>query len=135
MSDPQGFLFGLVADIQYACKVLAASVNAVNMFMFGNGCCATQGISHTEGRSQRYEEVPQKLAQAVHNWHRDEPKLQFVLSLGDIIDGRETQVQGPRAYHCTTSSEGCRLAKLSIQIFRLRLMKTSLISKTYSALW
>ena len=51
-----------------------------------------QGIGHTEGRTQRYEEVPQKLMQAVQIWHRDDPKLEFVLSLGDIIDGRSTQV-------------------------------------------
>ena len=51
-----------------------------------------QAIGHTEGRTQRYEEVPQKLTQAVQIWHRDDPKLEFVLSLGDIIDGRPTQV-------------------------------------------
>ncbi|DBA97345.1 hypothetical protein WJX77_003255 [Trebouxia sp. C0004] len=71
MSGETSFVFGLVADIQYACK----------------------GIGHTEGRVQRYEEVPQKLAQAVQIWHRDAPKLGFVLSLGDIIDGRLTQAE------------------------------------------
>ena len=55
-----------------------------------------QGIGHTEGRAQRYEEVPQKLMQAVQIWHRDAPKLGFVLSLGDIIDGRSTQVRTGR---------------------------------------
>ncbi len=54
---------------------------------------ALQDIGHTEGRAQRYEEVPQKLMQAVQIWHRDVPKLGFVLSLGDIIDGRGTQVR------------------------------------------
>ncbi len=57
---------------------------------------SVQGIGHTEGRSQRYEEVPQKLMQAVQIWHRDAPKLGFVLSLGDIIDGRSTQVRTGR---------------------------------------
>ncbi len=57
---------------------------------------AVQGIGHTEGRAQRYEEVPQKLMQAVQIWHRDAPKLTFVLSLGDIIDGRSTQVRTER---------------------------------------
>ncbi|KAA6427520.1 MAG: hypothetical protein FRX49_02183 [Trebouxia sp. A1-2] len=71
MSGETSFVFGLVADIQYACK----------------------GIGHTEGRAQRYEEVPQKLMQAVQIWHRDAPKLEFVLSLGDIIDGRSTQAE------------------------------------------
>ena len=46
----------------------------------------------TEGRVQRYGDVPQRLAQAVQCWHRDFPKLYFVLSLGDIIDGRDSQV-------------------------------------------
>ncbi len=57
---------------------------------------AVQGIGHTEGRAQRYEEVPQKLMQAVQIWHRDDPKLGFVLSLGDIIDGGSTQVRTGR---------------------------------------
>ena len=30
--------------------------------------------------------------QAVQIWHKDDPKLEFVLSLGDIVDGRDTQV-------------------------------------------
>ncbi|KAL3149220.1 hypothetical protein ABBQ32_002045 [Trebouxia sp. C0010 RCD-2024] len=71
MSASPDFMFGLVADIQYACK-------------------ETGG---TEGRVQRYEEVPQKLAQAVKVWRKTMPKLEFVLSLGDIIDGRDLQVE------------------------------------------
>lgn len=51
-----------------------------------------QDAGHTEGRVQRYREVPQKLSQAVQCWHKDFPKLDFVLSLGDIIDGRDSQV-------------------------------------------
>lgn len=51
-----------------------------------------QETGGAEGRVQRYEEVPQKLAQAVQCWHRDSPKLNFVLSLGDIIDGRDSPV-------------------------------------------
>lgn len=64
------FAFGLVADIQYACKV----------------------DSHTEGRCQRYGEVPVKLSDAVSSWQHNEPALKFVLSLGDLVDGRPTQV-------------------------------------------
>jgi len=36
--------------------------------------------------------------QAVQIWHRDAPKLDFVLSLGDIIDGRSTQVRTQRPF-------------------------------------
>lgn len=64
-----------------------------------------QETGGTEGRVQRYEEVPQKLAQAVQDWHRDSPKLNFVLSLGDIIDGRDSQVCYPlNNYHICTCS-------------------------------
>lgn len=105
--------------------LVAASMNALAMCVFSNAYCGTQEMKHTEGRTQRYEEVPQKLAQAVQLWHRDDPKLVFVLSLGDIIDGRETQVHSPCVHTLHTSSKGYKLAKLSIQMFRPRLMKTS----------
>ena len=70
MPTEVGFAFGLVADIQYACKP----------------------ESHTEGRCQRYGEVPAKLSDAVNNWQYHEPPLNFILSLGDLVDGRPIQV-------------------------------------------
>ena len=70
MSAGVGFFFGLVADIQYASKE----------------------DTYTEGRCQRYGEVPAKLFDAVSSWQHNEPPLKFVLSLGDLVDGRPTQV-------------------------------------------
>lgn len=70
MSDRAEFAFGLVADIQYACK----------------------DNKHSEGRCQRYQEVPFKLSQAVKSWQISHIILEFVLSLGDLIDGMPSQV-------------------------------------------
>lgn len=79
---------------------------------------AVQGIGHTEGRAQRYEEVPQKLMQAVQIWHRDAPKLEFVLSLGDIIDGRSTQVRAGRCAVETSALAAVRKHSLLVHAGR-----------------
>lgn len=70
MTNRSEFAFGLVADIQYACK----------------------DDKHSEGRCQRYREVPSKLTEAVDHWQKSPCDLEFVLSLGDIIDGMPTLV-------------------------------------------
>ena len=91
-------------------------------------------MSHTEGRTQRYEEVPQKLAQAVQIWHRDDPKLSFVLSLGDIIDGRATQVSDHLCFRCR-SVAATNNHPLKSPACRLKQTRTSLILKTSWVLW
>lgn len=76
---------------------MQGNVTALDALLaLNNGCeyrKVTQDTGRTEGRVQRYEEVPQKLEQAVQLWHNNMPKLEFVLSLGDIIDGRDSQVR------------------------------------------
>ena len=57
--------FGLLADVQYS--------------DMPNG--------NTEGRVQRFTEAPEKLREAVEDFCRQQPPLEFVLSLGDLING------------------------------------------------
>ena len=70
------FSFGLVADVQAGDKP----------------------DSFGEGRCQRYDAAARKLGQAVDAWlaqrgarrtRHSRPALSFVLSLGDIVDGRD----------------------------------------------
>ena len=61
-------------------------------FAFGLVADACKENKHSEGRCQRYGEVPSKLSEAVKGWQRSQQSLAFVLSLGDLIDGMPTQV-------------------------------------------
>ncbi|MEW5297083.1 MAG: hypothetical protein WDW38_005891 [Sanguina aurantia] len=60
------FKIGIVADTQYGDK----------------------DDGHTEGRVQRFREVPNKLQDAVNHWQSENVAL--VLTLGDTIEGRAT---------------------------------------------
>eukprot|EP00897_Mesotaenium_endlicherianum_P009859 jgi/Mesen1/8901/ME000537S08298 len=62
------FRFGVLADVQYADKENGSYENQV----------------------QRYREAPGKLAAAVAHFNGCRDQLSFVLTLGDIIDGNET---------------------------------------------
>ncbi|GJP37368.1 hypothetical protein CLOM_g21781 [Closterium sp. NIES-68] len=64
------FSFGVVADIQYADKDTRTS---------------------SDGRQQRYREAPGKLAAAVAAFNEAQPLLSAVVTLGDIVDGRDTE--------------------------------------------
>ncbi|CAI5460397.1 unnamed protein product [Closterium sp. Yama58-4] len=64
------FSFGVVADIQYADKDTRTS---------------------SDGRQQRYREAPGKLAAAVAAFNEAQPPLSAVVTLGDIVDGRDTE--------------------------------------------
>lgn len=57
--------FGLLADVQYS--------------EMDNG--------NTEGRVQRFREAPGKLRLAVADYALQDPPLDFVLSVGDLING------------------------------------------------
>jgi manganese-dependent ADP-ribose/CDP-alcohol diphosphatase len=59
------FAFGCIADAQYA----------------------DLPDGNTEGRIQRYCEVPEKLAAALTALRQRHPPLAFVLHLGDIVNG------------------------------------------------
>lgn len=62
------FSFGCIADVQYADKA----------------------DTHVEGRTQRFREVPCKLAACLDDYRSQQPPLSCVLHLGDIIDGNST---------------------------------------------
>ena len=59
--------FGLIADVQYS----------------------DMDDGNVEGRTQRYREAPAKLVAAVEAFSQQVPSLDFVLSLGDIINGNQ----------------------------------------------
>ena len=61
--------FGLIADVQYS--------------EMPNG--------NSEGRIQRYREAAYKLAAAVAAFREQSPAVEFVLSLGDLINGNDHQ--------------------------------------------
>ena len=50
-----------------------------------------QDNSCTEGRTQRYREAPAKIEKAVDYWLAGTAELNFVLSLGDIINGNSAE--------------------------------------------
>lgn len=64
------FIFGVLADIQYADKE--------------NGSF--------DGRVQRYREVPRKLEAAVESFLQKRLELSFIVALGDVIDGHKHDV-------------------------------------------
>ncbi|GAB4817700.1 hypothetical protein N2152v2_004746 [Parachlorella kessleri] len=65
------FSFGVIADAQYA----------------------DLDIGDTEGRQQRFREVPGKLRSALAELKALQPPLSFVMHLGDIINGNITEHQ------------------------------------------
>ncbi|XP_024533152.1 manganese-dependent ADP-ribose/CDP-alcohol diphosphatase-like isoform X1 [Selaginella moellendorffii] len=66
--DHSSFSFGVIADVQFGDKDDAEA-------------------SEGNGRIKRYREAPQKLSKAVMHFNSRRSELEFVLSLGDIIDG------------------------------------------------
>lgn len=49
----------------------------------------SQEAGSTEDRTQHYREAVQRLSAAVQHWNIHKDSLQFVLNLGDIIDGQD----------------------------------------------
>ncbi|CAD7703221.1 unnamed protein product, partial [Ostreobium quekettii] len=64
------FSFGLVADVQYADR--------------------ENGMSKSTGNVKQYRATPGLLGEAVGKWLQRADTLDFVLNLGDTIDGNET---------------------------------------------
>ena len=54
--------------------------------LFARACA--QDFGDTEGRQQRYREVPGKLREALADLRGREPALECVVHLGDIINGQ-----------------------------------------------
>ncbi|CAI5501010.1 unnamed protein product [Closterium sp. Naga37s-1] len=52
---------------------------------------AVAAPSSSDGRKQRYREAPGKLAAAVAAFNEAQPPLSAVVTLGDIVDGRDTE--------------------------------------------
>ncbi|KAG6543161.1 hypothetical protein Mapa_015410 [Marchantia paleacea] len=105
------FSFGLVADVQYADK-------------------DNKGPDE-EGRVQRYREATGKLEKAVKAFNANKQNLQFVLTLGDIIDGNVTVQQTESDFDEVLT----RLAKLELKVYHLlgnhclRLPRETLLEK------
>lgn len=73
-SDVLLFEFGLVADVQYGNRQTRT--------------IAKKGSPHALVRRKAWRESASKLSQAVRTWNSND-RLQFVVSLGDIIEGNE----------------------------------------------
>lgn len=110
------FSFGIIGDPQYAEKVSGGMSMGMHdqiiasqsqsrrnhmqhtvtirlmVLRFAWQCSIIQEDGHVEGRVQRHREVPDKLREAVKVFADHPESLQFVLVLGDFIDGRIDEV-------------------------------------------